>query len=107
MKMLYDNLVNKSRILNKLSINLLISNVIIMKNEPMAKSNKEIKNYNGKKDYEALKNIINESYKYKEQVENLKEYFDQIFTRAKHKKIMMNVDKKISDFCIKCKFLLT
>jgi hypothetical protein len=103
MNILYDNLINRSIILDKLSINLLISNVIIIKNDPVNKYNKLIKDYNGKKDYETIENIIEQTSKYKEHVVNLKKYFNDVFTRAKQKKNIINVDKNITDICAKCK----
>lgn len=103
MNILYDSLIDKSPILDKLSVNLLISNVIIIKNDPVNKSNKLIKNYTGKNDYEALDNIIDQSYKYRDQVIEVKKYFDKLFNQARHQKVLLNSDKKMTDLCVKCK----
>lgn len=102
MNILYDNLINRSRILDKLNINLIISNVIIIKNDPVNKSDKFIKNYNGKKDYESIENIIVQTYKFKDRVIELKEYFNNIFDQANNKKIQFNIQNKISEILVKC-----
>lgn len=107
MNILYDNLIDKSSIFDKLSTHILISNVIIIKNDPVNKSNRLIQNYNGKKDYEALDNIIDTAYKYRDNLVHLKKHFDNSFMRAKNKKVTLNLYKKLTDACVKCKFFLT
>jgi hypothetical protein len=82
-------------VLDKLSVNLLISTIIIINNDPINKSNKLIKTYTGKKDYDEIDNIIEQSHKYKDHITGLKEYFDRMFNKARTEKLMLNCDKKI------------
>jgi hypothetical protein len=96
---LYDDLITRSIIIDRLSASLLISNIIIIKNDPITKSNKLIKTYTGKKDYEQIEEIVEHSYQYKEQLENLKKYFDDLFEEAKRKKVMLGMDKKLALEC--------
>ena len=97
---LYDELITRSIIIDKLSSNLLISNIIIIKNDPITKSNKLIKTYTGKKDYEQIEEIVEESYNYQEQLENLKKYFDQYYEEAKRKKVIAGLDKRLVNNCL-------
>jgi hypothetical protein len=99
LNILYDNLITKSVTLDKLSVNLLISNIIIIKNDPISKSNKLIKNYIGKKDYEQIDEIIEHSYEYKDKLTELKEYFDAVFNKAKKEKVLMSMDRNFTDIC--------
>ncbi len=105
MELLYDNLINRSAVLDKLNLNLIISNVIIIKNDPVNKSNKLIKTCNGKRDYNTIESIISQTKKYRNQLINLKSYFDNQFKIAKDKKILLNINKHISDICVKCMFI--
>lgn len=83
--------------LDKLSVNLLISNIIIINNDPINKSNKLIKTYTGKKDYDEIDNIIEQSHRYKDHITGLKEYFDIVFNKTKQEKMLLNYDKKIME----------
>jgi hypothetical protein len=89
-----------------LSINLLISKIIILKNDPLGRSNKSIKTPSiGKKDFEEIEKIIDYSYKYRDHILELKDYFDQIFNKAKIEKVLLNFDKKLTNICIESKYI--
>lgn len=96
---LYDDLIERSVVLDKLSVNLLLSNIIIIKNDPINKTNntKLIKDYTGKKDYESLEGIIDQAYKYRDHFLNLKDFFDKMFNKARFEKALYNIDKKLVD----------
>ncbi len=93
-------------IIDKLSAKLLLSNIIIIKNDPISKSNKLIKTYTGKKDYEQIEEIVEQSYEYKDQLEKLKKYFDYHFEEAKRKKVILEMDKKLTKDCLDGKIIL-
>ncbi len=98
---MYDYLISRSIVLDKLSINLLLSNIIIIKNDPVTKSNNLIKEYTGKHDYEAIDKIIDRTYKFRDRLYQFKEYFNLVFNKGRHEKIFLNLDKKITDICAK------
>jgi hypothetical protein len=100
---LYDDLITRSIIIDKLSANLVLSNIIIIKNDPITKTNKLIKTYTGKKDYEQIEEIVEQSYEYKEQLEKLKKYFDDNFEEAKRKKVLLSLNKKLALECVQGK----
>lgn len=84
-------------------MNLLISNIIIIKNDPSIKTNIKLPNiYAGKKDYEEIENIIDQSYKYRDHFIDLKNYFDMVFDKARQEKILLNIDKRLTDICSLC-----
>lgn len=93
---LYDDLIERSVVLDKLSANLMLSNIIIIKNDPINKTNnKIIKDYTGKKDYESIEQIITQAHKYREHFLKLKDHFDMMFSKAKHEKILHGIDRKL------------
>ena len=92
--------------LDKLSANLLISNIIIIKNDPISKSNKLIKGYTGKKDYETIDNIIDQSYKFRDHLINIKGYFDNVYNKAKHEKVLLSIDKEITKMSINSNLII-
>jgi hypothetical protein len=103
MNILYDNLITMNVIIDKLSVNLLCSNIIIIKNEPLNKNgnlSRLIQTFNGKKDYDSIEEIIDQTYLYRDHIQQLKDYFDLVFTKAKQQKLLLNVDKKMTDICI-------
>lgn len=71
-----------------------------MKNDPISKSNKLIKTYTGKKEYEQMEEIVEQSYEFKDQLEKLKKYFDDYFEEAKRKKVMLSMDRKLALECL-------
>jgi hypothetical protein len=97
---LYDDLIERSPVLDRLSTSLLLSNIILIRNDPVNKSNiKLIKNYNGRKDYETIEQIIDQAYKYKDQYIELKSYFNSLFNKAKQEKMLHEIDKEMVDIC--------
>ena len=93
-------MITRSIIIDKLSASLLISNIIIIKNDPITQSNKLIKTYTGKKDYEQIEEIVEQSYNYKEQLEVLKKYFDDYYEEAKRNKVILSFDRKLANDCL-------
>jgi hypothetical protein len=97
----YDDLITRTSILDKLSVNLLISNVIILKNDPFGKSNKAIKTtYIGKKDTDEIEKAIQHCTKYRDELNELLEYSNNLFANAKIEKALLNFDKKLTDMCL-------
>ncbi len=94
-------MISRSVVLDKQSVNLLLSNIIIIKNDPVTKTNKLIKDYTGKHDYEAIDKIIDKTYKLRDQLYQFKEYFNIVFNKTRHEKIFLNLDKKINEICFK------
>lgn len=101
LNILYDYLISRSVVLDKLNVNLLLSNVIIIKNDPVSKTNKLLKEYTGKHDCDALEKIIDNTYKLRERLFQFKEYFNLVFNKSRHDKIFLTLDKKIADIWIK------
>ena len=92
---LYDNLISKSQVLDKLSVSMLISNIIILKNDPVTKTQKLIKSYFGESDYEEIDKIIDQGYQFRDHLTKVKDYFDTVFQKARHEKVMLNLDRQI------------
>ncbi len=96
-------MISRSVVLDKQSVNLLLSNIIIIKNDPVTKTNKLIKDYTGKHDYEAIDKIIDKTYKLRDQLVQFKEYFNLVFSKTRHEKFFLNLDKRINEICVKSK----
>jgi len=90
MNELYQYMIKKSFILEKLSKNLLISKVIIIRNESNIKVNKTIKdNFKiNKNESEILDKTINISKKYIENLLGIRDYFNTQLNRFNLEKII-------------------
>jgi len=90
MNELYQYVIKKSFILEKLSKNLLISKVIIIRNESNIKVNKTIKdNFKiNKNESEILDKTINISKKYIENLLGIRDYFNTQLNRFNLEKII-------------------
>jgi hypothetical protein len=82
-------------VLDKLSVNLMISNIIILKNDPVTKTQRLIKSYFGESDYEAIDKIIDQGYQFRDHLSKVQEYFDCAFQKARHEKALLQIDQKI------------
>jgi hypothetical protein len=72
----------------------MISNIIILKNDPVSKSQKIIKNYFGEQDYEAIDKIIDQGYQFRDHLTKVKDYFDYAFQKARHEKVLLHINEK-------------
>jgi hypothetical protein len=83
--------------MDKLSTSLLISSVIIIKNDPITKSNKLINGYTGKKDDDQIDEVIENCYEFKENLDKLKNFFSEQFLQAKYEKSFFEIDRKLTE----------
>ena len=90
MNLLYDYLINKSIILQKLSKNMMISRILILKNDTNIKQEKLIKEdlKNENKNNKNLKKAIKTSYKYLEHLLGIRNYFNAYFYKTTLEKIL-------------------
>lgn len=72
----------------------MISNIIILKNDPVSKSQKVIKSYFGERDYEAIDKIIDQGYQFRDHLSKVKDYFDYAFQKARHEKVLFHINEK-------------
>lgn len=72
----------------------MISNIIILKNDPVSKSQKVIKSYFGERDYEAIDKIIDQGYQFRDHLSKVKDYFDYAFQKARHEKVLLHINEK-------------
>lgn len=84
-------------------MSLVMSNLIIINNDPVEKTGKVIRGYKGLKDYEKIEQMIDFAYDYKTHVERLSHYFDNLFSQAKAGKVVLEIDKKLIESCENCK----
>lgn len=96
MNELKTNLENKSAVLKKLSDHMLISNIIIINNDPVNKNNKNIKEIEGS-DCHKLQGLIDQTNKLKNELVSLKNFFDTGFDKIRKDKINLTSNNKIED----------
>jgi hypothetical protein len=92
-----DYLIKKSPILDILSENLLITDVIIIRNDTSNKLQNKVKLNNGQVDIKALEEAVNTTAEYKKSLAKLKEYFNSVFYKSQMDKILITNERKLSD----------
>ncbi len=91
MNQLKANLENKSAVLKSLSNHMLISNIIIVNNDPINKNNKVINDIAGI-GCNKIQSLIDQSNKLKNELLSLKDFFDSSFLkiRKENKNLELN-----------------
>jgi hypothetical protein len=91
-KDIYNILANKSIVLNKLCESMVVNSVIVIHNIPNKTQNNLIKN---KLDVNNIEAIIETATKYKNDLINIKGYFDSEFTKAFQEKELLREEKSV------------
>ena len=95
LKDVYNILTAKSFILSKLGESLLVSNIIVIHNDVNTKSqNRLIKN---KSDFNNIENMLDNVIKYRNDLVNIKEYYNLEFIKAYQEKSLFNEEKQLID----------
>jgi len=92
---LYDALIVKNKILDILHKNMVISNILIIVNDQNSNPEKMMKGImNPGKEEKNLKDIIDKYYDLKDNLINLKEYFNKLFIQSKVDKSLLYYEKE-------------
>ena len=92
---MYDALIVKNKILDILHKNMVISNILIIVNDQNSNPEKMMKGImNPGKEEKNLKDIIDKYYDLKDNLINLKEYFNKLFIQSKVDKSLLYYEKE-------------
>jgi hypothetical protein len=92
---IYEYLIKKSVILETLSDNLLIADVVVIRNDPNKLQNKLVKaNCLQTKELEEALNITKD---YKNNLIKIKEYYESVFNKSFIDKVLLANKKRLSD----------
>ena len=92
---MYDALIVKNKILDILHKNMVISNILIIVNDQNSNPEKMMKGImNPGKEEKNLKDIIDKYYDLKDNLINLKEYFNKLFIQSKVYKSLLYYEKE-------------
>ena len=95
---LYDALIVKNRILDILHKNMVISNILIIINDKNSTPENMIKDIMKTNEEKDLKDIIDKYYDLKDNLGNLKEYFNKLYIQSKVDKSLLFYEKKGLNF---------
>lgn len=99
---LYDTLITKSDILDKLNNHMLISNLIVVINDLSIKPIQIIKNMTKVegKNTKKIDNDLSKCESYRNNLNGIQSYYDRLFMKARIDKCLLAYDKYISDICL-------
>lgn len=99
---LYDNLITKSGILDKLNNHMLLSNLIVANNDSLLEPIQIMKNISkvNEKSIKKINDVIGKCDSYRDNLNNIKSYYDKLFLKAQIDKCLLVNEKDISDICL-------
>lgn len=98
LSILYDSLITESIVLDKLNMNMVLSNIIVLINDPALNPKETIGNIakTEGKDMEKINSVLTKCEDYKSNLNQIKEYFETLFTQARIDKSLLHYDKLTS-----------